>query len=158
MIEEKTMAHRLKLLKITALIGCVALAACASQPTAIPQAAPTQAPAKSFTAEPLPTVQTSQVETPIMNQVPIPTPFDASIQTLIDQAKADLAQRLGLDPSKIEVVDASSVTWPDASLGCPKPGMAYAQVMVDGMRLRLKTGDTLYDYHSGGNRAPFLCK
>lgn len=93
-----------------------------------------------------------------MNEVPIPTPFNSTVQTLIDQARADLAQRLGIDPAKIELVGASEVTWPDNSLGCPQPGMAYIQRMVEGVRLRLRAGQQVYSYHSGNGRPPFLCE
>lgn len=93
-----------------------------------------------------------------MNVVPIPTPFDATVEALVQQARDDLARQISIDANQIELMDAASVTWPDASLGCPKPGMAYAQVMVDGMRIRFRAGGQVYEYHSGGNRAPFLCK
>ena len=93
-----------------------------------------------------------------MNDVPIPTPLDASLQAMLTQVKDDLAKRLSIDPSKIELVEMSSVTWPDGSLGCPKPGMAYTQMLVDGMRIRLKAGSQVYEYHSGGSRPAFLCE
>jgi hypothetical protein len=55
------------------------------------------------------------------------------------------------------VLAAEEVTWPDTSMGCPQPGMAYLQVPQDGMLIRLNAGGRVYAYHSGGNRAPFLC-
>ena len=93
-----------------------------------------------------------------MNEVLVPTPLDPPLQAMVSQVKADLAQRLSIDISKIELVEMSTVTWPDSSLGCPKPGMAYAQVMVDGLRIRVKAGDQVYEYHSGGSKPAFFCK
>ncbi|MDD5371523.1 MAG: hypothetical protein PHQ40_20790, partial [Anaerolineaceae bacterium] len=58
----------------------------------------------------------------------------------------------------IEIVDASSVTWPDSSLGCPKPGMVYTQVLVDGILIRFRVGGQIYEYHGGGGSPASLCK
>lgn len=93
-----------------------------------------------------------------MNEVHVPTPLDPSLQKIVTQAKSDLAQRLAMDPAQIDLVEAASVTWPDGSLGCPQPGMAYIQVQVDGLLIRLRARDHIYEYHSGGARAPFLCE
>lgn len=78
-------------------------------------------------------------------------------EPLLRVAVGDLAQRLNIDPADIDVIEASAVVWPDRSLGCPRPGMAYAQVPQDGARIRLRAGGREFDYHSGGGRAPFLC-
>jgi hypothetical protein len=77
---------------------------------------------------------------------------------LIDQAKADLVQRLGVDAAEVTVVSSEEVTWPDGSLGCPEPGMHYTQALVPGNRTVLEAGGKQYHYHSGGHRAPFLCE
>ena len=88
----------------------------------------------------------------------IPTPADAGLQSLIEKAKADLAKRLAISVDQIVLLEATSVVWPDASLGCPQPGMAYIQVPEDGLLIRLQVGDQIYPYHSGGFRDPFLCE
>jgi hypothetical protein len=93
-----------------------------------------------------------------MNAVPIPTPLDPTLQKLIAQAREDLAQRLEIPIDRVELVEAQSVTWPDKGLGCPQPGMAYLQVQVDGLLIRLRVGDSFYEYHSGDDRPPFLCE
>jgi hypothetical protein len=95
---------------------------------------------------------------PMEKTPPASTPSDSGLQKFIAQAKQDLAQRLDIDPDQIEVVEAKAVVWPDSSLGCPQPGMAYLQVLQDGLLIRLKVGDKIYNYHSGGNRPPFLCE
>jgi hypothetical protein len=84
--------------------------------------------------------------------------IDPSMQPLVNQAVADLADRLQIDASKIVAVSAQAMSWPDKSLGCPQPGMVYNQVMVDGALIHLSVGGTTYNYHSGGSRAPFLCQ
>ena len=89
---------------------------------------------------------------------PSPTTADAGLQNLIDKAVVDLANRLSIPATEITLLDATSMVWPDASLGCPQPGMAYAQVPEDGLLIRLQVGDQIYPYHSGGLRDPFLCE
>lgn len=76
----------------------------------------------------------------------------------VDMAKADLAQRLDVGPEAIEVVLVEARVWPDASMGCPQPGMVYTQVPQDGLLIRLQVEGQIYDYHSGGTRDPFLCE
>lgn len=80
------------------------------------------------------------------------------LQPLVDQAAADLAQRLSINPADIEVIKAESVVWPDGSLGCPQPGIEYPQVQQDGLLIQLRAGGRLYAYHSGGARPLFLCE
>jgi hypothetical protein len=76
----------------------------------------------------------------------------------VEIAKADLARRRGVAPDTIRVIEARDVTWPDPGLGCPQPGMAYKQVPVDGLLIRLESGGQMFEYHSGGSKAPFLCE
>jgi hypothetical protein len=75
----------------------------------------------------------------------------------LEQAREELATRLSIEKSRIETLEIRTVTWPDAALGCPKPDMAYIQVLQEGLLIRLKTGDRVYEYHSGSDRGPFLC-
>ncbi|PSL06647.1 TetR family transcriptional regulator [Haloactinopolyspora alba] len=81
-----------------------------------------------------------------------PTPADPT-----HAAVADLAGRLGVDAAAITVAAVQEVTWRDSSLGCPKPGMAYQQMLVDGHRIVLEHAGHRYEYHAGGRRGPFLC-
>jgi hypothetical protein len=76
---------------------------------------------------------------------------------IVSQAIEDLAKKLGVAPSAIEVVRAEEVDWPDGSLGCPQPDMRYTQALVNGSFIQLRVQDQLYNYHSGGGRSPFLC-
>lgn len=76
---------------------------------------------------------------------------------LVQQAVADLALLLSVDPNSVELISFSEETWPDTSLGCPQPGMNYPQVPRDGARITLRSGDQVHHYHSGNGRPPFLC-
>jgi hypothetical protein len=89
---------------------------------------------------------------------PVPAPMDPKSRQLVSDATSDLASRLGVPAAAIDLVGYQNVTWPDRSLGCPRPGLGYPQVSVDGVRIRLATDGRAYEYHSGGGRAPFLCE
>lgn len=87
---------------------------------------------------------------------PMPQP-DLTASPIVQQAMADLAERLGVDPAEITVVRVEEVDWPDGSLGCPQPGMLYTQALVNGSFIQLQVDNQTYNYHSGGARPPLLC-
>lgn len=136
---------------LAALAVAVLLAACAGVETGQP--ATTSLPPVTdtdWTAETLP--EPSQPEQGEGKKV------DPALQPLVDQAKQDLAARLSVSVEMIEAVSAEAVVWPDSSLGCPEPGMAYLQVLTDGALVKLRAEGKLFEYHSGGGRDPFLCE
>lgn len=73
-----------------------------------------------------------------------------------ERAREALADWLGTSTEKIEVIKVEQVEWPDTSLGCPEPGMVYAQVIVPGCRVVMRVDDEVYEYHLGG-RLGVLC-
>jgi hypothetical protein len=83
--------------------------------------------------------------------------FMPSESDLVDVAIADLATRLGVSEEEVEVLRVEAVTWPDASLGCPRGGEVYAQVIVEGSRVLLQTDERVYDYHAGDDGEIFFC-
>lgn len=97
-------------------------------------------------------------EVPMADKPAVPGTVEPGLETLVAQAKADLAERLSISVDEIELLEARSVVWPDGSLGCPQPGMAYKQVPQDGALIRLAAGGQTYDYHVGGSRGLFLCE
>jgi hypothetical protein len=76
----------------------------------------------------------------------------------VQQARQDLARRLQIAADQIALIEARAVVWPDASLGCPQPGMVYKQVPQDGALIVLAVSERRYEYHSGGSRGLFLCE
>lgn len=75
----------------------------------------------------------------------------------VERARELLAQRLGIDPQTIEVLEAREVTWRNSSLGCPRPGMMYTQQLVNGARILLRAQGRIWHYHAGGSGEPFYC-
>lgn len=141
------------------------LSACAgsAEPTLLPGTY-NESDAPAAPAASTPEAKTPALEAPeptTVHQEGIVTDENAvpsGAETLVDLAKADLAQRLTIEISAITLVSYEEVVWPDSSLGCPQPGMAYLQVPKDGSRIVLAFEGTTYDYHGGGGRDPFLCE
>jgi hypothetical protein len=140
---------------ILLLIGWVlglAMTGCAAGPAA-PASPPTRAP--------LPTILSplSPLPTPMKSSVPPTTlPDSRAVQPRTDPvalqetnaAIDDLSKRTGIPVSDIKVVSVEAVEWPDTSVGCPRPGMMYAQVITPGYRIVLEAGGETYEYHSAG--------
>jgi hypothetical protein len=68
----------------------------------------------------------------------------------LDPVVADIARVAGVPVEAVTVISAESVTFPDGSLGCPVPGLAYTQVVVDGYRIVAEAGGKTYDYRGSG--------
>ena len=82
---------------------------------------------------------------------------DPGLTPFVEIAMVDLSERLGIGTAEIDVLTAVLVTWPDAALGCPEPGLVYAQVLTDGAVIELGVGGSVYRYHAGGSQTPFPC-
>ena len=76
---------------------------------------------------------------------------------LISQVTDDLVARTGAQRDQIFIRRAEAVTWNDGSLGCPEPGMAYPQVIVDGYWIELEHSGQIYDYRAGRGGQFKLC-
>lgn len=84
--------------------------------------------------------------------------IDQGTEKLVSQAIEDLAQRLNVTPEQIEVVEIQTVTWPDASLGCPQSGMMYTQIVTQGYRIMLTVEDKTYEYHTDTQQQVIYCE
>lgn len=93
-------------------------------------------------------------ETPSSHELPAPTtpaPSGSAVERTpqVDAAVEDLAAHLGVEPAEVTVVSHEDVTWPDGSLGCPRPGTSYTQAQVPGARLVLAADGREFSYHAG---------
>lgn len=70
---------------------------------------------------------------------------------------ADAARRFAVPESAVVVLDAERVTWSDGSLGCPRPGMMYPQVLVPGFRLTARTDERVLEYHTDSRGLAITC-
>ena len=64
-------------------------------------------------------------------------PPDSVIQAAVDAASANL----GVPAENLIVIMTAQRDWADASLGCPEPGRAYAQVITPGYVVTVDTDD-----------------
>jgi hypothetical protein len=71
---------------------------------------------------------------------------------LLDRIRADLARRQGIAVGEVKLKTIQRATWPDTSLGCPRPGKTYAQVITEGQSLELEAAGRTYRYHTSGSR------
>jgi hypothetical protein len=118
-----------------------------TDPVVAPNTAPTTSTSTSRAVPGGTTGDTSTATMPVVDpELPIIAP-----------AREDLARRLRVDEGSISVLLAERLTWPDASLGCPEPGVSYAQRVVEGSRVLLQHAQRVYAYHAGADDQPFLC-
>jgi len=120
------------------LLITVALAACGDGGSEPPGSAVDSAPAPEFDREP-------------------PMKIDPRLEPFVERATGDLADRLEIAESEIEIAQAQFVTWPDGAVGCPEPGMMYTQALVPGYRIRLVANGVSHHYHGARDRPPFHC-
>lgn len=81
-----------------------------------------------------------------------PSDPDASVyldEDLIGEVRALASEEAGVEPDAFEVEVAAEVTWSDGSLGCPEPGRAYTQALVDGYWVVLTNEGSTFDYRAG---------
>lgn len=105
------------------------------------------APLPAAPVSPIATPSQPTLEAPMASPTPPPqTPIPSAGQLAV----ADLAAHLSIAVDAITVVSVEEVEWNDASLGCPKPGMMYAQVITPGHRIVLEVDGKIYEYHTGG--------
>jgi hypothetical protein len=71
-------------------------------------------------------------------------------------AVADAAGRSGVPATAVRVARVEPRDWPDSSLGCPRAGMGYAQVITPGYLILLEVAGQTLEYHADRNRAE-LC-
>jgi hypothetical protein len=67
------------------------------------------------------------------------------------QAKARLAQHLGVSADEITAVSAEFVEWSDACLGVHSAGQMCAQVITPGYRIMLEAAGKQYEVHTDRN-------
>ena len=92
---------------------------------------------------------------------PPPVPKEKAVAgapaEMIEAALDDAANRSTTARADIKVTSAEAVTWPDGSLGCPQPGMAYTQALVAGYRIVLQAGEQTLNYHAMSRGRPVFC-
>ncbi len=141
-----------------------------SAPPSIPQEHPSKEPSvvvvapnnkdSSLPQLPAPTIGsvviTNTTATPISSadSASALTP-DPAFTGLIEQAKEDLAKRLSIDVSKIDLLKVVPATWPYDSLGCPLANTKDAS--TPGYQILLMANNEVFAYHIDGKDLIGLC-
>ncbi len=140
------------------------------QPTAPPAA--TASPQPAGVDVPAPAVSPSARATAAPTGAPAPAPTLAilaataaptaarpapPVAKFVALAARDLAGRLGLAADQIVTLSADAITWPDAALGCPRPGKVYQKGRVPGFKIVLEAQSQQYTYHTDHVGQIVLC-
>jgi hypothetical protein len=156
----------------------VILAGCASTATSQPgdQDGPTDLPAsgESPDQQENETTEEPAAETPDrlevrLTQTPAAGPERVEIpeiepmtgevpSEIMEEILDDLVERSGAEAGEIKVLRAEAVVWNDGSLGCPKPGEAYIQVLVTGYWVIVQVEGVEYDYRTSDSGHFKLCE
>jgi len=83
--------------------------------------------------------------------------MNATLEAITEAVLDDAARVTGAERSAVTILSAEAVTWPDGSLGCPRPGMGYTQALVPGYRVRLRANERELDYHASLRGQWILC-
>jgi hypothetical protein len=126
--------------------------------------APTSGSGGPATPAPVPTrpaVTASAAATP-SQAVPSTTPgpaFSASpeAQQAIDAAVRDAATQLNVSAADVHVDRVEARQWPDTSLGCPRQGVMYAQIVTPGFLVVVSGGGKQLEYHTDARGRVVLC-
>ena len=66
----------------------------------------------------------------------------------IAAAKSDLAERLGISESEIDIAGVKDQDFPDMALGSPEKGEMSGQMISSGWEIRLNADGKTYDYRA----------
>ena len=125
-------------------------------------------------------VSTESTTTPVLDMLPTPTGDlstslpsetnegvdmpdptvnpDPNAQRMIQLAKESLARKFKINEDQIFLFSVESMTWPDASLGCPQAGTIYAQVITPGFQILFEAIGQSYSYHTDNIDRVILCQ
>ncbi len=73
---------------------------------------------------------------------------DPIAEAMVERSRRDAARRFDTPDTALELVSVLTLTWPDASLGCPKTGAEYDNRETPGYRIVFETGDAQAIYHT----------
>lgn len=79
---------------------------------------------------------------------PSSSDFEVALELL---AANYLAGKLDVAANDLTLVRSNATEWPDASLGCPKPGMMYAQAITPGYQITFEHDGSSYAVHANSD-------
>lgn len=79
-------------------------------------------------------------------------------QPAVDAALYDAAAHLGVSPAELKVEQVEPRQWSDSSLGCPKPGLMYSQIVTPGYVIVISGAGKQLEYHADTRGQVVLCQ
>jgi hypothetical protein len=153
-----------------ALTACSSPGATGADPTVVASSAPAAATTAQPSFVPTPPIGPGApaspqrpVVSPPVGRIPV-SPSPAAItgevpEAFVARTRALLATSVGTDAAALAtIVTGRQATWPDGSLGCPKPGMVYTQAIVQGYQLVFDVAGATYDYRLTASGNAVLCE
>ena len=101
-------------------------------------------------------VATQVSATPAALSTEVKPPAEA--REAVRRAIEDLGKTIGERSAAIRLLRVEAVQWSDTSLGCPKEGMVYAQVITPGFLVVLEAKGRAYEYHTDADSFVTLCE
>jgi hypothetical protein len=89
---------------------------------------------------------------------PAATPGTGVADPIVQAVLADASAQLGVPVAELQVVSFESREWSDASLGCPKEGEFYAQVITPGYLIVVSGAGQQLEYHTDLQGNFVLCQ
>lgn len=148
--------NRVSVCRLAILLAVIVLlvAACTTPQTEEP---PATGSGRSAIATPILEGERSAQESPMATvEAPSsrgaePMPTSDARERLIERAIEEVREEVNAAASDVRVASVEQVEWRDASLGCPKPGQMYAQVITPGYKIVLEANGNTYEFHTGLN-------
>jgi CO/xanthine dehydrogenase Mo-binding subunit len=133
--------------RVLAVACTLLLSACAA---AAPGGPPTSAP-------PPTAAQTAPSPPSVGSPIAVSSPSPQANPAL-EAAMAQAATRLGIARADLRIDRLEAREWPDAALGCPQPGVLYAQVLSPGYLIVISGAGKQLEYHTDERGKVVLCQ
>ena len=91
------------------------------------------------------------------NETPVSMTIDPALQSLADEARQDLAQRLNVEIDQIEEYKIVPAKWPYEAVGCPPNEAGNVDQNSPGYQILLIHENQLYYYHTDGTSWLVFC-
>lgn len=130
------------------LLQACAPAAPVTTPTPVPSGTPAATAVPPTDAPP-----SAEPTAPGILPPPVSGPSEGVVQMSIEY----LHEKFSLDADTVKVNEVTSMTWPDAGLGCPKKGVLYIQALTPGFQILLEADGHVFTFHTNESSIVVLC-
>lgn len=123
------------------LIWLVVLAACGAAASPTPSPEPTTRPTSTAVTQPTASPEPTSGRD-------LPTPVGSAPESVLAAVRAAVATAAGSGADEVTILETRAVEFSSTALGCPEPGMMYAQVITPGYIVIAEAGGERYEFHT----------